>query len=161
VGTGINGFAADIAVVEAPHVSAWQSTALWQRLTGSLARYLAAGVIALCADTAFLMALVRVGVSPTWAAAAGFTLGIAVNWLVASRLMFADGIAAPGPERRRQLVIFVATAMVGMALTMAIVGGGAAMGISVHGAKLIAVGVSFVVTTGMRHVLVFGQPRFG
>lgn len=128
-------------------------------MTGTLARYLSSSVVALCADTGSFLVLLQFGLTPGLAAAIGFSFGILVHWLVSSRLMFADCVAAAGPERRRQQVLFVATAMVGLVLTTMIVGGAASHALNPRVAKLVAIGVSFFATAGLRQLLVFGKPR--
>ncbi|WP_353228638.1 GtrA family protein [Novosphingobium sp.] len=130
-------------------------------LTGTFARYLSASVVALGADAGSFLVLLNAGMAPAPAAAAGFMLGIVVNWLVSSRVMFAASVAVAGPERRRQQALFLASAMVGLVLTTVIVGWGASHAINPRLAKLVAVGVSFITTSGLRHVLVFGKPRQG
>src|SRR3546814_16388103 len=71
-------------------------------------------------------------------------MGILVHWLVSSRLVFADGTAARGSgERHRQKLLFVGSALVGLAVTPAIVGAGSALGLDPRLAKLAAIHVSF------------------
>src|SRR3546814_16262406 len=66
-------------------------------------------------------------------------MGILVHWLVSSRLVFADGAAARGTgERHRQKLLFVGSALVGLAVTTAIVGGGSALGLDPRLAKIAA-----------------------
>jgi putative flippase GtrA len=154
----MNGFASGAVEVEAAP-RAWDlALAL---LTGAPARYLGASIVALAADAGSLIGLVRLGANPALAAAAGFILGTVVHWLVSSRVMFADAVAETEIERRRQMIVFVAVGLVGLVLTTAIVGGGAAMHIDVRLAKLAAVGISFVTTSGLRHLLIFGGERIG
>ena len=128
-------------------------------LTGTFARYLSASVVALGADAGSFLLLLHLGVAPARAAALGFVVGIVVNWVVSSRVLFADCVADSGPERRRQQALFLVSALVGLVLTTAIVAGGAALAIDPRLAKLVAVGVSFVSTSGMRHVMVFTRAR--
>jgi putative flippase GtrA len=127
-------------------------------LTGTFARYVCSSAVALCADTGSFLVFLKLGMTPALAAATGFMLGIGVHWVVSSRVMFAADVAAAGPERRRQQVLFVAAALVGLALTTVIVGGAAAYAFNPRWAKLVAVGVSFVTTSGLRHLFVFRQP---
>lgn len=127
-------------------------------LTGTIAKYVSSSAVALCADTGSFLIFLQLGMAPALAAATGFLLGIVVHWLVSSRVMFANDVAAAGPERRRQQVLFVASALVGLALTTVIVGGAATIGINPRWAKLVAVAVSFVTTSGLRHLFVFRQP---
>jgi putative flippase GtrA len=124
-------------------------------LTGTVARYVSSSAVALCADTGSFLVFLQCGMAPALAAAVGFMIGIAVHWVVSSRVMFADGVAAAGPDRRRQQVLFVAAALVGLALTTLIVGGAAAYAINPRWAKLVAVAISFVTTSGLRHLFVF------
>jgi len=126
-------------------------------LTGTFARYLSSSVVALCADAGSFLVLLQLGMAPALAAALGFSVGIVVNWLVSSRVMFAASVAERGPERRRQKLLFLVSACVGLVLTTAIVGGAAALALDPRLAKLVAVGVSFVTTSAMRHLLIFGK----
>jgi putative flippase GtrA len=160
VGSDMNGFSSGIAATGRP----WREMMLGLTpaplrplLTGTVARYVGSSAVALCADTGSFLVLLQLGMAPAPAAASGFMLGIAVHWLVSSRVMFADDVAAAGPERRRQQVLFVAAALVGLVLTTAIVGFAAAYAINPRWAKLVAVGVSFVTTSGLRHLFVFRQ----
>lgn len=126
--------------------------------TGTLARYVASSAIALCADTATFLGLLRAGVAPAPAAATGFMLGVVVHWLVSSRVMFGRSIATARHERRRQQALFLATALLGLVLTTVIVACGAKFGLDPRLAKLVAVAVSFSSTSALRHMLVFGKP---
>ncbi len=156
----MNGISGGIAVRRWP-VLALASMLLRTVLTGTFARYLSASVVALCADAGTFLILLQGGTPPAGAAAAGFILGIAVNWLVSSRVMFADRVAGAGPQRRRQQALFLVSALVGLVLTTVIVGGAPILAINPRLAKLVAVAVSFVTTSGMRHVMVFSKARFG
>jgi len=124
-------------------------------LTATLARYLLASVAALAADMASFLALLRLGLDPAPASAAGYAIGILAHWLLSSRAVFGDQVAARGPERTRQKALFVGSALVGLALTTAIVGSGAALGLDPRLAKLAAVGVSFAATWLLRQRVVF------
>ena len=90
------------------------------------------------------------------ASSIGYCAGILVHWLVSSRLVFADGAAARGTgERHRQKLLFVGSALVGLAVTTAIVGGGSAFGLDPRIAKLLAIVVSFQTTYLLRRHIVF------
>jgi len=130
-----------------------------QFLTGTIARYFSSSVVALCADSASFLALLQAGVAPATAAAIGFLLGTVVHWQVSSRVMFAQGVAPAGPERHKQMALFLASALVGLVLTTGIVGCAVALAINPRLAKLGAIVVSFVTTSGLRHVLIFGKSR--
>jgi putative flippase GtrA len=118
-------------------------------------RYLAASVVALGFDMASFLALLAVGLAAAPAAALSYSLGILVHWFISSRAVFVDGVAERGPARTRQKALFVASALVGLALTAGIVGLGAALGLDPRLAKLVAVGVSFVATWLLRARIVF------
>ncbi|WP_420382836.1 GtrA family protein [Novosphingobium sp.] len=130
-----------------------------QFLTGTIARYLSSSIVALGADSALFLMLLQCGVAPAIAAAIGFLFGTIVHWQVSSRVMFAAGVAPAGPERRMQMALFLGSALVGLVLTIGIVGLGAALAIDPRLAKLGAVAVSFVTSSGLRHVLIFGKPQ--
>lgn len=118
-------------------------------------RYLAASVIALGVDMAGFLALLAAGLAAAPASALSYALGIGVHWLISSRAVFVSGVAARGPARTRQKALFVASALVGLALTAGIVGLGAALGLDPRLAKIVAVGVSFAATWLLRARVVF------
>ena len=91
------------------------------------------------------LALLAAGLAAAPASALSYALGIGVHWLISSRAVFVSGVAARGPARTRQKALFVASALVGLALTAGIVGLGAALGLDPRLAKIVAVGVSFAV----------------
>jgi putative flippase GtrA len=118
-------------------------------------RYFAASVVALGFDMGSFLVLLAAGLPAAPAAALSYSLGIVVHWFISSRAVFIDGVAERGPARTRQKALFVASALVGLALTAGIVGLGAAVGIDPRLAKLAAVGVSFVATWLLRARVVF------
>ena len=121
----------------------------------TLLRYLGASVIALGADMGSFLTLLAIGAAPGPAAAAAYSLGIVVHWLLSSRTVFAQGVARRGPERTRQKAMFVISALIGLALTTATVTTGAALSLDPRLAKLAAIGLSFTVTWLLREKLVF------
>jgi len=122
--------------------------------------YLAASGLSLCVDAGLFLLLLGAGLSPVAASALGYGMGILVHWLVSSRLVFADGTAARGTsDRHRQKLFFVGSALVGLGVTTAIVGGGGLFGLDARIAKLIAIVVSFQTTYWLRRHLVF-RPGF-
>jgi putative flippase GtrA len=64
-------------------------------------------------------------------------------------------VAVRGPLRTRQKALFVGSAMIGLALTIAIVGLADLSGIDPRLAKLVAIAVSFAVTWMLRSKIVF------
>ncbi|MEQ8312401.1 MAG: GtrA family protein [Sphingopyxis sp.] len=118
--------------------------------------YLLASALALGSDAALFLLLLDAGLAPVPASATGYGAGILVHWLISSRLVFADGAAARGTgERHRQKLLFVGSAIVGLAVTTAIVGGGSALGLDPRLAKLGAIVVSFQTTYLLRRHIVF------
>lgn len=118
-------------------------------------RYLAASVVALGFDMGSFLVLLALGLLAAPAAALSYSLGIVVHWFISSRAVFTSGVAERGPARTRQKALFVASALVGLALTAGIVGLGSAAGIDPRLAKIAAVGVSFVTTWLLRARVVF------
>ena len=118
--------------------------------------YLFASICALGSDAALFLLLLESGLAPIPASAVGYGTGIFVHWVVSSRLVFADGAAARGTgERHRQKMLFVGSALVGLAVTTAIVGTGSAFGVDPRLAKLAAIVVSFQTTYLLRRHIVF------
>ncbi len=127
-----------------------------RRATNSIfLRYVAASAMALGVDMGLFLALLTLGLPAAAAAAAGYTLGIVAHWLVSSRAVFTSGVAGHGPERSRQKALFVGSALAGLAVTTAIVGGGTGLGLDPRLAKLAAIGASFTLTWLLRERVVF------
>ena len=120
-----------------------------------LVRYLGASVIALGCDFAAFLLLLLLGLAPAPASALAYALGIAVHWLVSSRKVFTDTVAGQGPPRMRQKALFVGSALVGLAVTTAVVAAASALGLDPRLAKLAAVGASFTVTWLLHDSVVF------
>jgi putative flippase GtrA len=118
-------------------------------------RYIGASVFALAADMGLFLLLLAGGMLAPLASAVSYTIGIGAHWLVSSRLVFHAGAAPGGAERWRQKFLFLLSAFVGLALTVAIV----TIGEILHGdarlAKVAAIGVSFVATYILRKTIVF------
>lgn len=118
-------------------------------------RYLIASALALAVDMGTFLALLALGGPPVLAAISGYGLGIVTHWLLSSRTVFTQGVAARGPERSRQKALFVGSALVGLALTTAIVGAAGIVGLDPRLGKLLAIGASFVTTWLLRERIVF------
>lgn len=119
------------------------------------ARYIMASVIALGVDLALFMILLNAGMPPVPASAAGYMTGLLAHWLASSRLVFARQTPCFVSRRRRQKLLFVASALVGLAVTGAIVGLGSKLGLDARLAKLGAIAVSFHLTYMLRRSVVF------
>lgn len=120
-----------------------------------LIRYILASVGALAVDVGSFLALMAVGVAAAPASALGYSLGILAHWLMSSRAVFQDTVAERGVERTKQKALFVVSALVGLALTTAIVGAGDYAGGDPRMAKLVAIVVSFTATWLLRSRIVF------
>ena len=120
-------------------------------------RYIAASGGALAIDLLLFMALLETGMLPAAASALGYSLGILAHWLVSSRAVFADGVAARGEGRNVQKALFIGSALIGLAITTVIVGLGDLMGLDPRLAKLAAIAVSFQATYVLRKRVVFAQ----
>lgn len=119
-------------------------------------RYLLASIIALLTDTGLFMLLFHTGMAAVIASAIGYCVGIAVHWLISSRTVFADSAAARGTgQRNAQKALFVGSALVGLAITMGIVGAADVAGFDPRIAKLAAIVVSFQATYMLRRHVVF------
>jgi len=118
-------------------------------------RYILASVGALAVDVGAFLALLAVGMLAAPASAVGYSLGILAHWLMSSRAVFQDSVAEGGMARTRQKALFVISALVGLGLTTAIVGGADWGGVDPRFAKLVAIGVSFIATWLIRSRIVF------
>lgn len=120
------------------------------------ARYLMASVVALGVDMACFMGLIHAGrMGAVSAAMTGYGAGLLVHWLLSSRLVFALADDQRAGTRARRKLLFVGSAFVGLAITMAIVGLGQALGLAPWIAKGAAVAMSFQATYFLRRSVVF------
>lgn len=124
-------------------------------------RYLIASALALAVDMGAFLALLALGSPPILAAMSGYGLGIVTHWLLSSRTVFTQGVAAPGPERTRQKALFVGSALIGLALTTLIVGAASATGLDPRLGKALAICASFATTWLLRERIVFRLPDTG
>jgi putative flippase GtrA len=119
-------------------------------------RYLGASALALAGDMACFLLLMASGFSAVAASAMGYILGLGVHWLISSRVVFAAQASRLAIIRNRQKVLFIGSALVGLGITVAIVGLGDMMHIDPRLAKLAAVAVAFQSTYLLRKKIVFG-----
>lgn len=120
-----------------------------------LMRYIVASAGALAVDTGTFLALMTLGILPMLASAAGYGVGIGVHWLLSSRTVFTETVAARGAGRTRQKSLFVMSALVGLALTMLIVGAFDLAGGDPRIGKAMAILLSFSTTWLLREKIVF------
>lgn len=124
-------------------------------LKGAFGRYALASVAALGCDLACFLLLLESGAQPMAASATGYSLGIVVHWLLSTRFVFDGAMDSDGLERVRQKGLFVATAMLGLAITTLLVGWGHSLGADPRIAKAAAIVVSFLATYGARRMTIF------
>lgn len=86
----------------------------------SITRYLLASIVSLAFDVALFMVLVAFASDPGWASAAGYSAGIVVHWLISSSFVF-PGKTREGAALQLQRVGFIATAILGLGITVSIV----------------------------------------
>lgn len=120
--------------------------------------YLAVSAVACGVDFCVTMAMTYAHTSAFIAAAAGYLLGLAVHWSLSVRFVFVRETASDGPEKRRQLMLFVLSGFVGLIATVAIYSSVMMMGGWAPAAKALAVAVSFVLVYLFRRHLIFPLP---
>ncbi len=131
-----------------------------QRFRGLVfSKYLIASGIALFVDMALFIQLIALSAVPAVASAVAYSVGIAVHWALSSRIVFPARVALARRRRTVQQTQFVASALIGLAITTAIVTGGSHLGLDPRLAKLIAVGVSFLTVWHLRNNHVFRPQR--
>jgi putative flippase GtrA len=119
-------------------------------------RYVVVSVGALAIDMGVFLALLKGGMASTIAAAIGYGVGIVAHWTLSSRKVFQDRVSERGTrERTQQKAMFVVSALLGLVVTMSIVGIGDALGLDPRIAKVMAIGVSFMLTYLLRNVVIF------
>ena len=126
--------------------------ALWRPL---YVRYVVVSAIALAVDLGCFSLLIAGGTAAAAASAIGYSVGILVHWTISSRAVFIGRIAVHGVARSRQQALFLISALIGLGLTVGIVGLGTAIGIEPHLAKGLAIAASFQATYLMRRHVVF------
>lgn len=146
-----------------PFFSAGQSPqAAVQALLGGanraqLARYVLISGLAFALDLTVFLQLMPLGVSPVMASVAGYLCGTQVHWLLSTRLVFAAGVRQDQVARRRQQVLFFASAAVGVTCNAGIVAASEVLLIPLLIGKLAAIGASFVLVLVVRATIIFAH----
>lgn len=113
---------------------------------------------ALIVDLVLLDRFLAIGLNAALAAAAAYGAGVAVHWVLSARTVFARGAGDRGSSRRRrQKLLFSASALVGLGITTVIVGLGASLDWDVRVAKLLAIGISFAAVWVLRRLYIFAD----
>ncbi|MGH6650367.1 MAG: GtrA family protein [Sphingopyxis sp.] len=118
-------------------------------------RYIGASAFALAADMGLFLLLLAGGWHAAAASAISYSAGIAVHWLISTRLVFVAGAQTRGIERARQKALFLGSALAGLGITVGIVWAGDAFGLDPRLAKLAAIAISFQTTYVLRKAIVF------
>ncbi len=126
-------------------------------------RYLVVSVAALAVDLGLFLLLLQMGMLRAWrrrpsgTASAFLSIG-SFPAVKCFRIVF---LSAARAERTQQKAMFVMSALLGLATTTAIVGGGEWIGTDPRVAKLVAIAISFQLTYLLRNVLIFRVTRTG
>jgi putative flippase GtrA len=121
-------------------------------------RYVVVSVGALATDMGVFLALLELGLLSMAASAVGYSVGILTHWVLSSRTVFQDRVSDKGTAARtQQKAMFLASALLGLLMTVAIVGTGAALGIDPRLAKIVAIVISFLLTYALRNIVIFRQ----
>jgi putative flippase GtrA len=123
-------------------------------LVGQFVRYLVVGGVAFVADAGTLALLTETGVLGVLGAAAlGFLVGTAVNYLLATRFVFR---ARNVTDRRVEFAVFVGVGLVGLGLNELLLWG-LTMGLGLHylASKVVSAGVVLAWNFGARKVALF------
>ncbi len=118
-------------------------------------RYVMASVAALGLDIGLFLILLHLGLPAMAASALGYGVGLSAHWLLSTRFVFGESVAAGGAERARQKGLFIATGLIGLCITAAVVGAADAMSLDPRIAKLMAVAISFQATYLARRTAIF------
>ncbi|WP_022682456.1 GtrA family protein [Sphingobium bisphenolivorans] len=116
-------------------------------------RYLLVSVCALCADMALFLTLSQAGQSPLVAAAGGYIAGLALHWLLSVRFVF----PTEGGPTHFQRLAFIASAFLGLGITVAMVTGLCALGMAPAAAKSLAIPISFLCVYAVRKHGIFAS----
>jgi putative flippase GtrA len=116
-----------------------------------IARYLLASICALSLDMALFLGLSRAGLPNAIAATGGYGAGLLLHWVISTRFVFA--CERPSHTQR---IAFVASAAVGLLVTIIIIEFLSRLGLGQAISKLFAIPVSFGAVYAIRKYGVFG-----
>lgn len=120
-------------------------------------RYALVSATALTLDTLVTLNLAWSGVAPAFSAAAGYSLGLALHWVLSTRFVFSAEVAETQAARARQAALFIISGLGGLAFTVATFTGAVGMGLPASISKALAVGVSFCIVYLIRRHIIFPQ----
>ena len=125
------------------------------RLT--FARYLLASICALSSDMALFLMLDHMGAPPLVSAFGGYTGGLLVHWTISIHYVFDINTEYRSGPTHAQRVAFIASALLGLVLTLGIVGGLGIIGIAPTTAKLLSIPISFLTVYAIRKYGIFAR----
>lgn len=114
------------------------------------ARYLLASIIALSGDVALFLALSGAGAPSALSACSSYLTGMLIHWGLSIRFVFTCDRPSHG-----QRIAFVASALAGLLVTVAVVEAVIFLGFSHAAAKLVAIPISFGTVYAIRKYGVF------
>lgn len=132
---------------------------LANRLLGNVfLRYVAVSIGVLATDMLVFLLLLETGMPGTAASAVGYSVGIFAHWILSSRTVFHDRVSEKGTSARtQQKAMFLGSALLGLVLTITVVGAGTTLGMDPRVAKVAAIATAFVLTYLLRNVVIFRQ----
>lgn len=119
------------------------------RLT--FARYTLASLCALCVDMIVFLALSHLHVQPVVAAFCGYSAGLVLHWMLSIRFVFVNN----GTGTHGQRLAFIASAVLGLGITMATVSVLCGIGLAPAIAKILAIPTSFLTVYMIRRYGIF------
>lgn len=125
------------------------------RLAPQFSRYVVVSVLALGVDFAVFLTLTHLdAMKASWAGVTGYAAGLALHFLLSSRFVFERrGLTK---SQRRLLAEFVASGLIGIAITWSIIAISVELlGLPPVAGKVLAVGISFVAVYRLRRAVVF------
>ena len=122
-------------------------------LLPQLSRYTAVSALALGLDFGVFLALNDSIGHPTLSGVVGYACGIVLHYQLSRRFVFAT--AASTKSAHRRFWEFVASGLLGVAVTAAVIAAATGMGASPILAKAMAAGASFIAVYAIRRAIVF------
>lgn len=121
----------------------------------SASRYIAVSAAALVTDMGVFLTALYGGMDEVLAAVLGYCCGIQLHWLLSTRFVFARGVREKRAARFGQQAMFIASGLLGLMVTGAVVALGREFGIAPELSKLAAVGASFSLIWALRALVIF------
>ena len=121
----------------------------------SASRYIVVSAAALVTDMGVFLTALYGGMDAVLAAVLGYCCGIQLHWLLSTRFVFAGGVRQKRVARFGQQAMFVASGLLGLMVTGAVVAAGRELGVAPELSKMFAVGASFSLTWALRALVIF------